>query len=95
MKIIIVPIIIVATIFIASLGIIKTFREKKKEPFSFFGKDGLISLWVTTVVFLIFALIGWFYAPNIKYDIIKNISFILMFFTSILTIKYKKKTKKH
>jgi hypothetical protein len=94
MENILVPVIGMATFFIASFGIIKAIRAKNKEPVSFFGRDGLISLWITTLIFSIIAFIGWFSAPNIKYDIIKNISFILLFLASILTIQYGKKMQK-
>ncbi len=90
MKNILVPIIVMTTFFVASFGIIKAIRARNKEPISFVGRDGLISLWITTIVFLIFALIGWFSAPNVKYDIIKNISFILFFVASIVTILWRK-----
>lgn len=94
MKNILFALIIMMTILIANFNIIKAIKTRNKKPTYFFGKDGLIALWITTTVFLIFAFIGWFSAPNIKYEIIKNISFILLFVASALTIYYTKYFKK-
>jgi len=93
MKIIIVPLLVMVTIFIVTLSVIRVVRTKKNESLLIIGRDGLISLWVTTIVFLLFSLIGWFSAPNIKYEIIKNISYILFLTTSILSVFYGRKSK--
>jgi len=72
----------------------KVFRARKKEAFLIIGIDGLISLWVTTIIFLALTLIGWFTAPNIKYEIIKYISYVLFLCTGILHILYGRASKK-
>ena len=82
-----------ATIFVIGLSLIKVIRKKKNESILVFGIDGLISLWITTLVFLLFSLVGWFSAPNIKYEVIKYISYVLFIGTSVLHIIYVRTSK--
>lgn len=99
MKIILVPILVMATIFVVSLSITKVFRAKNKESFLIIGIDGLRSLWITTLVFCVFNLIGWLSLPDMKYDIlkyeiIKYISYVLFLCASILHLLYIRASKK-